>query len=130
MLKRAASSNKSYSKNTNIMAQVRCLSSNYKGFKQSYALNKPMGTVDNFANGTSAVYVDQLYEDWKVDPNSVNTSWRAYFKNVEDGSETPYEAPPSLGQGSADVSIEAIVAALKARGITPGSSSSSTASTT
>jgi 2-oxoglutarate dehydrogenase complex dehydrogenase (E1) component-like enzyme len=34
-----------------------------------------MSTIDNFANGTSAVYVDQLYEEWKENPNNVNASW-------------------------------------------------------
>jgi 2-oxoglutarate dehydrogenase complex dehydrogenase (E1) component-like enzyme len=94
------------------MGHVRTISS-FKGFKQSQILNKPMGALDNFANGTSAVYVDQMYEDWLQDPNSVNTSWQAYFNNIEDGAETPYEAPPSLGQNtSGNVNIEAIIAAL------------------
>ena len=57
------------------MGQMRCASYKGYGFRQSYVLNKPMGSLDNFANGTSAVYVDQLYEEWKENPNSVNASW-------------------------------------------------------
>jgi 2-oxoglutarate dehydrogenase E1 component len=44
-----------------------------------------MSTTDNFANGTSAVYVDMLYDQWKENPNSVHASWRSYFDNVEKG---------------------------------------------
>lgn len=59
-----------------------------------------MSVADNFANGTSAVYVDQMYDQWRADPNSVHSSWAAYFNNVELGAEEPYQAPPSLGRDS------------------------------
>jgi 2-oxoglutarate dehydrogenase E1 component len=51
--------------------------------------------VDSFANGTSSVYMDQMYEDWQRDPNSVHASWRAYFGNVEGGADVPYSSAPS-----------------------------------
>ena len=60
-----------------------------------------MGSVaDNFANGTSAVYVDQMYDMWRDDPNSVHASWRAYFSNVQNEAAEPFQAPPSLGRDS------------------------------
>lgn len=37
-------------------------------------------------NGTSAVYIEQMYDCWKKDPSSVHASWNAYFQNVEQGS--------------------------------------------
>ena len=65
--------------------------------KPSRTLSKPMQT-DNFVNGTSAVYVDQMYDMWREDPQSVNASWRAYFSNVENDSAEPFQAPPTLGR--------------------------------
>lgn len=84
-----------------------------------------MSTADNFANGTSAVYVDSLFDDWKQDPNSVHASWRTYFENVENDAETPYQPPPSLGAipakaGASNPNIDEIIAALQAQGIGGG----------
>lgn len=66
------------------------------GFRASVVLNKP-STVDNFVNGTSAVYVDYVYEQWKANPTSVHASWRAYFDGIENNSAEPFQAPPTLG---------------------------------
>jgi 2-oxoglutarate dehydrogenase E1 component len=50
-------------------------------------LNKPPSAGnESFANGTSSAYFDQMYESWRNDPNSVHSSWRAYFENVEGGA--------------------------------------------
>ena len=76
------------------------------GFKRSVALTKPMSTTDNFANGTSAVYVDMLYDQWKDDPNSVHASWRSYFNNIEKGEHEPYEMPPSIGRSNKNISLD------------------------
>jgi 2-oxoglutarate dehydrogenase complex dehydrogenase (E1) component-like enzyme len=56
-------------------------SSRSHGFKPSFNLVKPQ--LDNFANGTSAVYIDMMYDQWKQDPNSVHSSWKAYFNNID-----------------------------------------------
>lgn len=45
--------------------------------------NKPVPLRDlneSFASGTSANYVEALFEQWLVDPSSVHKSWDAYFK--------------------------------------------------
>ena len=52
---------------------------------------------ESFANGTNSVYFDQMYEQWKRDPNSVHASWRNYFNNVESGAANAYQSPPNLG---------------------------------
>ena len=78
-----------------------------------------MSQTDNFANGTSAVYVDQMYEMWKEDPNSVHASWRAYFSGVDSNVEEPYQPPPSLGQSdtaAGPANLDAIIEALKQSG--------------
>ena len=49
--------------NMNRMAMIKNFGSSNKGaFRASTGLNKPMSAQDNFVNGTSAVYVDGLYE--------------------------------------------------------------------
>ncbi|OAF70524.1 Alpha-ketoglutarate dehydrogenase, partial [Intoshia linei] len=37
----------------------------------------------NWLNGTSIVYFENLYEEWKKEPNSVSKEWNTYFKNME-----------------------------------------------
>ena len=49
---------------------------------------------EQFINGTSAVYVEQMEEAWLKDPKSVHISWQKYFQNVYDGKITAYESPP------------------------------------
>lgn len=91
----------------------------YNGaFRASQHLNKPYQS-DNFVNGTSAVFVDNLYEQWQEDPTSVHSSWQAYFSNVDGGAAEPFQAPPTLGQTKAaegSVKIADIMAALQSGG--------------
>ena len=49
-------------------------------------------------SGTNSVYAEQMYEQWRKDPNSVHASWRIYFQNLEGGAATPFELPPTVGQ--------------------------------
>ena len=71
-----------------------------------------------------------MYDQWKEDPNSVHSSWKAYFKNIDQEVDEPYQAPPSIGKtegsssGSAD--IQAIVEALKKSGLMQGATVSET----
>jgi 2-oxoglutarate dehydrogenase E1 component len=53
---------------------------------------------ESFINGTSVEYVEQQYRAWKKNPESVHTSWAAYFKNVETGAGAgqAFMAPPTL----------------------------------
>ncbi len=70
----------------------------FNAFRASLAMRKPQSTTDNFVNGTSAVYVDYMYEQWKADPSTVHASWRAYFDNVENDVEEPFQAPPTASE--------------------------------
>ena len=75
-----------------------------------------MSVADNFAAGANAVFMDQMYEMYKEDPNSVHSSWRAYFDGLENDVAEPYQPPPSLGkapQKGQATSIDAVVSALK-----------------
>jgi 2-oxoglutarate dehydrogenase E1 component len=48
----------------------------------------------NFINGSSATYIEEVYEAWMQNPASVHKSWDIYFRT---GS---YQSPPTLGGGS------------------------------
>jgi 2-oxoglutarate dehydrogenase E1 component len=66
---------------------------------------------ENFLNGSSSVYVEQMYDSWKENPASVHASWAAFFKNVEAGIEPgfAFQAPPTSvpKDGSAPLSAPA-----------------------
>ena len=70
-------------------------------------------TNENFLSGTSSIYAEQMYDNWKKDPNSVHASWRAYFQNLESGAETPFEQAPNVGQ---DPTVTMILNMLKQNG--------------
>ncbi|KAI6222065.1 Dehydrogenase and Transketolase domain containing protein [Aphelenchoides besseyi] len=55
-------------------------------------------TAEPFLNGSSGVYVEQMYESWRRDPSSVHASWAAYFNNVESGARPgqAFQDPPTL----------------------------------
>jgi len=36
---------------------------------------------EQFLNGTSVTYIEQMYDSWLLDPKSVNASWNVFFKN-------------------------------------------------
>lgn len=50
---------------------------------------------EQFLNGTSAVSIEAMYDDWLSDPKSVTASWDEFFKNCDAGAApgTAYRAP-------------------------------------
>uniref|UniRef100_A0A1X7TY60 2-oxoglutarate dehydrogenase, mitochondrial n=1 Tax=Amphimedon queenslandica TaxID=400682 RepID=A0A1X7TY60_AMPQE len=59
-------------------------------------------SAEPFLSGSSSSYLEQMYESWQSDPNSVHKSWQAYFNNVTRG-DLPGQAyqrapPPDTGQ--------------------------------
>ncbi|XP_070544231.1 2-oxoglutarate dehydrogenase complex component E1-like isoform X1 [Ptychodera flava] len=50
----------------------------------------PVAT-EPFLNGTSSMYVEQMYEQWLDDPSSVHKSWDIFFQNAQEGA-TPGSA--------------------------------------
>jgi len=71
-------------------------------FHTSKALKKP----DNFMNGTNSVYLEQMYDNWVRDKNSVHPAWDAYFSNVSNGlsGDQAFVMPPTLGTGQQTIS--------------------------
>lgn len=53
----------------------------------------------NFLNGSSTTYIEEMYQAWQADPNSVHKSWDIYFRTNSVGSP-----PPTLGQQETSVS--------------------------
>ncbi|KAH8677287.1 2-oxoglutarate dehydrogenase E1 [Xylariales sp. PMI_506] len=54
---------------------------------------------DNFLSGSTANYIDEMYMQWKEDPQSVHVSWQVYFKNMESGDmpiSQAFTPPPTL----------------------------------
>ena len=53
---------------------------------------------DSFATGTSANYLESMYQAWKKDPKSVHLSWDTYFTNVESGVDPSlaFQTPPTI----------------------------------
>jgi 2-oxoglutarate dehydrogenase E1 component len=49
--------------------------------------------------GNTANYVDEMYMQWKRDPESVHVSWQVYFRNMESGDmpvSQAFQPPPTL----------------------------------
>uniref|UniRef100_A0A7E4USU5 2-oxoglutarate dehydrogenase, mitochondrial n=1 Tax=Panagrellus redivivus TaxID=6233 RepID=A0A7E4USU5_PANRE len=81
-------------------------------FSLSEARVKPVGASRNalsegFMSGSSSVYIEQMYENWRSDPSSVHKSWDAYFRNVEAGAGPgqAFQPPPSLVPATAAAGI-------------------------
>ncbi|XP_044750201.1 2-oxoglutarate dehydrogenase, mitochondrial isoform X5 [Coccinella septempunctata] len=51
--------------------------------------------AEPFLNGSSATYVEDMYNAWLADPSSVHASWDSFFRNSASGG-VGYQAPPSL----------------------------------
>jgi len=53
---------------------------------------------EQFLNGTSATFIEQMYDSWLLDTKSVNASWNAFFKNCSSGviPGLAYQVPPTL----------------------------------
>eukprot|EP01116_Phalansterium_solitarium_P002819 TRINITY_DN130_c0_g1_i1.p1 TRINITY_DN130_c0_g1~~TRINITY_DN130_c0_g1_i1.p1 ORF type:complete len:1005 (+),score=403.86 TRINITY_DN130_c0_g1_i1:51-3065(+) len=63
---------------------------------------------DVFNNGTNAIYMEELYANWKKDPKAVPESWAQYFLGFENGSSVASpSAVPSPTTPSAAVSQDA-----------------------
>jgi multifunctional 2-oxoglutarate metabolism enzyme len=54
--------------------------------------------------GANIAFIEELYEKWRVDPQSVSTSWREFFQDYEppaDEEESVGQAPPPVVGGQA-----------------------------
>ncbi|EGG13264.1 2-oxoglutarate dehydrogenase [Cavenderia fasciculata] len=58
---------------------------------------------ESFLDGTSLVYIEDMYNAWKSDPNAVHPSWNSFFQSADFGAPAgeAYMSPPTLGTSSA-----------------------------
>ncbi|XP_060869781.1 2-oxoglutarate dehydrogenase complex component E1 isoform X5 [Metopolophium dirhodum] len=71
---------------------------------------------EQFLNGTSASYIEDMYNAWLADPKSVNVSWDTFFKNCDAGAQpgAAYQAPPSLAPpGKNEVLLSSLLPGLQ-----------------
>lgn len=52
---------------------------------------EPSQSAQNFLNGSSTTYIEEMYQAWQQDPTSVHKSWDIYFRTNSAASS------PSLG---------------------------------
>lgn len=67
--------------------------------------------TEPFLNGSSSSYVEEMYNAWLQDPNSVHVSWDSFFRNSTAGA-TPgfaYQAPPSLAPSYNQIPLGALL---------------------
>ncbi|XP_025073596.1 2-oxoglutarate dehydrogenase, mitochondrial [Pogonomyrmex barbatus] len=67
--------------------------------------------TEPFLNGSTSSYVEEMYNAWLQDPNSVHVSWDSFFRNSTAGA-TPgfaYQAPPSLAPSYNQVPLGALL---------------------
>ncbi len=83
---------------------LRITKSAYKTSVKSKSLSKsfhssiPFKSSDSFLGGSNSVYLEQMYELWTKDKNSVHPSWNAYFTNLSNGlsGDQAFVMPPSV----------------------------------
>ncbi|KAJ1996578.1 2-oxoglutarate dehydrogenase E1 component, partial [Coemansia thaxteri] len=53
---------------------------------------------ESFLSGSVTPYIEEMYEAYIKDPESVHVSWRTYFKNVDKGLKPgqAFQSPPNL----------------------------------
>ncbi|KRZ75757.1 2-oxoglutarate dehydrogenase, mitochondrial, partial [Trichinella papuae] len=75
----------------------RCQSTGY-GAPPNFPAPMSRMAAEPFLNGTSSIYIEEMFESWKNDPKSVHKSWDAFFRSVEAGMQPgdAYYPPPSL----------------------------------
>lgn len=63
--------------------------------RYSYATS---ASAEPFLNGSSSIYVEEMYNSWLEDPKSVHKSWDVFFRNATQGAPpgVAYSAPPSI----------------------------------
>jgi len=75
------------------LPQARSLHSTGHKFQQAAPVPRPVPLSrlsDNFLDGTSSVYLEELQRAWEVDPQSVDESWDNFFRNfVGQASTSP-----------------------------------------
>ncbi|XP_043254318.1 2-oxoglutarate dehydrogenase, mitochondrial isoform X1 [Colletes gigas] len=67
--------------------------------------------TEPFLNGSSSSYVEEMYNAWLQDPQSVHVSWDAFFRSSTAGAGPglAYQAPPSLAPSHNQIPLGALL---------------------
>ncbi|XP_053979500.1 2-oxoglutarate dehydrogenase complex component E1 isoform X5 [Hylaeus volcanicus] len=67
--------------------------------------------TEPFLNGSSSSYVEEMYNAWLQDPNSVHVSWDSFFRSSTAGAGPglAYQAPPSLAPSHNQIPLGALL---------------------
>uniref|UniRef100_A0A0P5SDD3 2-oxoglutarate dehydrogenase, mitochondrial n=1 Tax=Daphnia magna TaxID=35525 RepID=A0A0P5SDD3_9CRUS len=111
---------KGYVQNSSARAPLAALSIR----KYSAAPPPPtQAAAEPFLNGSSSVYVEEMYNSWLQDPKSVHASWDSFFRNASAGAGPgqAYQAPPSLAvPGKHEIPVTALVPQFTSSGVSTG----------
>uniref|UniRef100_A0A0P5SCE7 2-oxoglutarate dehydrogenase complex component E1 n=2 Tax=Daphnia magna TaxID=35525 RepID=A0A0P5SCE7_9CRUS len=111
---------KGYVQNSSARAPLAALS-----IRQYSAAPPPptQAAAEPFLNGSSSVYVEEMYNSWLQDPKSVHASWDSFFRNASAGAGPgqAYQAPPSLAvPGKHEIPVTALVPQFTSSGVSTG----------
>ncbi|KAL5017841.1 hypothetical protein ScPMuIL_003563 [Solemya velum] len=61
--------------------------------------------LEPFLNGSSSVYVEEMYLEWQKNPSNVHKSWDVFFRQTSNGAQPgqAYMTPPTLSSAPASV---------------------------
>ncbi|KAG4305967.1 hypothetical protein PORY_000877 [Pneumocystis oryctolagi] len=88
-----------YGKKNNIWNPVKITKYSIQALHSSASRRNASSWNDSFLHGTSANYVDAMYDAWKKNPNDVHISWQIYFRNMTNKNISPtkaFQLPPTL----------------------------------
>jgi len=71
----------------------------------SYAPKAGAAYNDSVASGSSALYLESLYCQWKANPSSLSGAWQAYFQQLEEGMSP--ERMPAAGHQLRNEALDA-----------------------
>ena len=80
--------------------QIRSFSQRIYTLFPFISKNKQISQNDSFLTMTSNQYLENLYQSWKKEPKSVDSSWHSYFKTMAQDQPRQYHDLPRTSQSS------------------------------
>ena len=76
---------------------------NNESSKRTFKGTRHLNAIENsesFLQGSAANYVEEMFQAWKRDKNSVHISWQTYFNNVDHNVKpgNAFTPPPTIQQ--------------------------------
>uniref|UniRef100_A0A0P4Z4B0 2-oxoglutarate dehydrogenase, mitochondrial n=1 Tax=Daphnia magna TaxID=35525 RepID=A0A0P4Z4B0_9CRUS len=111
---------KGYVQNSSARAPLAALS-----IRQYSAAPPPptQAAAEPFLNGSSSVYVEEMYNSWLQDPKSVHASWDSFFRNASAGAGPGQVQPRTVvldRLGKYEIPVTALVPQFTSSGVSTG----------